>query len=217
VFGASSHANDDRLIRRYMAERGWRALSAREQRVVRHLAACPACEARYRDLVLWLDAAAFESEHQADAVFPAERLAHQRDRILRRLEAHGQRARVLPFPVPAVGSRTDSLRGRPALRWVAAAAVAGLMIGLGTGRLLDLRRLTGPAPRGAVQTMVARQADAVAPAGLQRFANPVVSDETFLSELDDAVAGPRTPELEAIGALTLPRPTGGIVPASFKN
>jgi anti-sigma factor RsiW len=197
-----------------MAERGWRALSARDERVVRHLAQCGQCKAHYRELVEMLDSAAADAASDADAVFTAERLAHQRERILRRLDAHGQRARVLSFPASTVTVRGDA-RSRPALRWVAAAAIAGLMIGLSAGRVLDQRRFFSSSPSPTRLTSV-RPATDIAGVGHQASYRPVVSDEEFLSELSDAVAGPRTPELEALDALTLPRQSGPVVPASIK-
>jgi hypothetical protein len=214
VFGASRHANADRLIRRYMAERGWRALSARDERVVRHLAQCADCEARYHDLVGLLDVAGTDATERADAAFPAERLAHQRDRILRRIDAHGQRARVLSFPAAPANLRGET-RSRPALRWVAAAALGGLMIGLSAGRVLDQRQLFDPS-RSAPRVATIRPASDASALGRQSALIRTVSDEEFLSELSDAVAGPRTPELEALDALTLPRQSGPIVPANYR-
>ncbi len=196
-----------------MAERGWRALSVRDERVVRHLAQCSACEARYRELVETLEVAAGDAVSQADAAFSAERLSHQRDRILRRIEAHGQRARVLSFPVASADQHGD-VRSRPGLRWVAAAALVGLMIGLSAGRVLDDRGgLGSSAPPRIVS--IKPTADAAFRAR-QATRGDAVSDEEFLSELSDAVAGPRTPELMALDALTLPRDAGAIIPASIK-
>jgi hypothetical protein len=217
VFGASRHANDDRLIRRYMAERGWRALASREKRVVRHLAECGACAARYQALMVSLDEAAAESARQAEAAFSPERLGHQHDRILRRIDAHGQRARVLPFPVSSASPGVAGMRSRPMLHWVAAAAVVGLMIGLGTGRMIDPRRLADSGPRPAPQVASALPAQRISPVMRPGFRDSVVSEEEFLSELDDAVAGPRTPELETIGSLTLPASSGAIVPITLRH
>jgi hypothetical protein len=214
VFAVSRHANADRLIRRYMAERGWRALSARDERVVRHLARCADCEARYAQLVEMLDLAGTDATSHADAAFPVERLAHQRERILRRIDAHGQRARVLSFPAAPSGLRAES-RSRPALRWLTAAALGGLMIGLSAGRVLEDRRLAGPSPSTTRMTAVRPASDTLA-LGRQSARRPTVSDEEFLSDLSDAVAGPRTPELEALDALTLPRQSGPIVPANYR-
>jgi hypothetical protein len=197
-----------------MAERGWRALSARDERVVRHLAQCADCEARYVQLVEMLEVAGTDATERANAAFPAERLAHQRERILRRIDAHGQRARVLSFPAAPTSLRGET-RSRPALRWLTAAALAGLMIGLSAGRVLENRRLFGPSPSATRMATIRPAADAAA-LGRQSAGSQAVSDEEFLSELSDAVAGPRTPELEALDALTLPRQSGPIVPASYK-
>ncbi len=196
-----------------MAERGWRALSTRDERVVRHLADCAGCTTRYRELVECLDAAADAVEADADAVFAPERMAHQRERILRRIDSHAQRARVLTFPASSMTMR-GTAHARPVVRWVAAAALAGLMIGIGAGRMFDGRRLFNGSQSTARLTTVRPAADS--PARGQATQRPAISDEQFLSELNDAVAGPRTPELEVLDALTLYGPGGSIVPVTFK-
>ncbi len=214
MFGASSHAKSRGLIRRYLADRGRQALSTRDERVVRHLAECDACGERYRELSDLLDQAGGVAAAEADAAFTPEKLAHQRDRILRRLEAHAHPARVLPFPAGAAAARAEG-RARPAVRWVAAAAVAGLVIGLGVGRFLDLRQ---PAGTPVKTVAAARTASAAAASGVRSVATrDVASEEQFLADLDSALAAPSTPELAALEALTLrPRelPPGA---AGFKN
>jgi len=50
VFAAKRHLDDNLLIRRYLADRGLAALEASDEAPLRHLAHCPACEARYQAL-----------------------------------------------------------------------------------------------------------------------------------------------------------------------
>jgi hypothetical protein len=132
VFRDRRHPGDDALVRRYMADRGFDALQPEDERVVRHVETCASCGVRYQAVRTHLDGAAVASLYAADAVFTEERLARQRERIMRRIDVHG--ARVLPFPAAEPEAR-GSTRSPSARRWVAAAAAAGLLVGLTAGRV----------------------------------------------------------------------------------
>lgn len=199
MFRGKRHPGDEALIRRYMADRGIEALLPEDARVVRHVASCGACGRRYAHLAADLDDAGRLSAGTADAAFTAEHLAHQRERILRRIDQHG--ARVLPFPAADLGGRGPG-QARPVLRWVAAAAAAGLVIGLSAGRLLNLRH------ESASPQVAAR--DAAPPVLVSARTTPVRPAAFTLQELDDVFVwdvesspAPRTPELRAIYTLTL--------------
>jgi len=101
-----------------------------------HVSSCAPCQARLAALGAWVDDTAAEAGAIADAVFTPDRLAEQKSEILRRLEAAGRSARVIAFPAGAPAPALQSTR--QVLRWAAAAAVAGVMVGLASGRLLDL-------------------------------------------------------------------------------
>ena len=100
-----------------------------------HVPACASCQARLEALRAWVDATAADAGALADEVFTPDRLAAQKSRILARLEAAGRSARVIAFPIggPAPVRRAT----REVLRWTAAAAVGGLMVGLVSGRFFD--------------------------------------------------------------------------------
>jgi hypothetical protein len=186
------------LIRWYLADRGLEALDARDQAVVRHVANCAACASRYERLFLDLDGAADAAVEAADAAFTPEHLMLQRERILRRIDS--QSARVLAFPAQEAPGR--SLVSVPTMwRWVAAAAAAGLFVGLAAGRWwqagVDDGQISGKEPVYAGRTIGPVDAGRARPASL------TVLDDTFLSEVDTALSAPRTPELEAIDAMTL--------------
>lgn len=199
MFRGSPHPGDDALIRRYQADRGIEALKPGDERIVRHVEMCGSCGARYETLRAGLDEIGRLSFEAADAAFTADRLVHQRERILRRIDLHG--ARVLPFPASDHATPAPVLT-RPILRWVAAAAAAGLLVGLSAGRMLHLteesatttaaRRVTPPAP-GTGRAMAVRTATLTA----QDL------DDVFLSDVELALSAPRTPELRAIDSLTL--------------
>jgi len=50
VFTGKRHLDDNALIRRYLADRGLEALESGDEALLRHLAHCPACDARYAAL-----------------------------------------------------------------------------------------------------------------------------------------------------------------------
>jgi len=107
-----------------------------------HLDLCDLCAERAIELGRWLDQVRTIGVEEADAAFPAERLAAQQAQILRRLEQGDRPARVITFPSH---QRNRQLEGnghgiRPA--WVGFAAAAGLVLGLVGGQLSA--RLTAP-------------------------------------------------------------------------
>jgi hypothetical protein len=156
-----------------------------------HVAGCERCANRHAELLCAVTDRADNSE--ADAGFDDRRLAHQRTHILRRLERNHGPARVLPFPAAARAAVGLTTLGR---RWVAAAAIGGLIVGIFTGGLLRHR---ASADREMLRPAIAearRSPAAVVPADLR-------ADELLLIELEDAViARPRAAELYAIDELT---------------
>ena len=162
-----------------------------------HLASCPACRTRFAELSGWLADVQTDAITEADELFSAERLAAQQALIFRRLEAAERPARVIAFPrfAQPLTSRTSN-----ASRWIAAAAAAGLIVGVGVGQLMDLRHPFAPQ---VVRTTT--QARATAPvAALGGDIRPPVADtrdEAFLSELDASLSR-AVPELRALDAFT---------------
>lgn len=112
-----------------------------------HVDRCVDCQARLAELRAWTRASAADAAEAADAVFTPARLAAQRSAILRRLEAAGRSARVIAFPngTPAPAA----LRTTSVVRWTAAAAAAGLLIGVASGHLLEWH------PEGAPRASIA--------------------------------------------------------------
>lgn len=196
------HLKDDALIRQYLADRGLDALDARDEPAVRHLADCQACAHRYDVLGAEMDATASLVEARADQEFSGEHLTRQRERILRKIAAQTSVGRVLAFPA-AEAHAGLGMGSRPALRWVAAAAVAGLLLGLTAGRWLWT---SGPAdgPTAPRQTPVI----GAAPDSGRTLARAIgtdvpMADDDILSQIDFALSAPRTQELQALDALTL--------------
>jgi hypothetical protein len=158
-----------------------------------HLESCAACQARYEAFTDWLADARGDAIAAADEVFPAERLAVQHSQVLRRLEALERPARVIAFPKYA--RPVAATRGPQ--RWIAAAAAAGLIVGLGAGELLDFRRSSRlrPLPTAETESVGQSARGAVQPISLN-------SDDALLYDAD---LSPRVEALQALDAIT-PRP-----------
>ena len=163
-----------------------------------HLASCVACRARFADFSTWLENIRVDAITQADENFSAERLATQQAQIFRRLEAAERPARVIAFPrfTQPLTSRTSHVS-----RWIAAAAAAGLIVGVGVGQLTDLRHSLTTPNAAAVH---ARAANAPASGGRDPRVQTVsaIRDEAFLSELDASLSRAAVPELRALDGLT---------------
>lgn len=181
-----SHLSDDRLMEVCLD----RVPDPRERQ---HLESCPECETRRAGIALLLADVTEVAAAEADAAFPAERLARQQARILHRLEHEGRPGRVIAFPA-GHGQETPALRARPGMRWVAAAAVAGLVIGLAAGHLAHDFSLTRPLPSQAsvpsteVQTL--------------RAVSTSLSEEEFLGQLELAIQGSGGAALRPLDDLT---------------
>ncbi len=195
MFSTKRHPGEDALVRWYMADRGLGALDPKDEPVVRHVSSCARCSARYASVCTDLDEAGQAASDAADRVFTPERLLAQRERIMRRLDTAG--ARVLAFPAadPAIGRHASA---RPLMRWVALAAAAGLLIGIATGRLLLPTESTPP----STTTAAARTTPTIGPQ-VRSATLTLPADDPFLSEVESALSGPRTPELEPIDVMTL--------------
>lgn len=164
--------------------------------VVRHIADCPACAARVEAAEgVWKDvreAAAAE----ADAAFTDGRLARQHASVMRRLDPSAHPARVLTFPSTV---RLVAPRHRVAVRWAAAAAVAGLLLGVSAGRVLDRWPYRAPAPASHIVTTVPGAVEQRAAAG---GTTEVVGEEAFLAAISTAPLTPSIEPLHALDAMT---------------
>jgi hypothetical protein len=186
----TAHLSDDRLVELYFTD----TPSAREQQ---HLGGCHDCDSRRCEIAHLLDETSQASAEEVDAVFPAERLAKQQLQIMERAEAAAGPARVIAFPAaqspePGVIARTRSTT----TRWVAAAAVAGLVVGVVAGRAgRDFRPAFGPGLTPAVQV---RQDGGPSIQGV----STTLSDDEFLVELESAIDGQGGGALRALDELT---------------
>lgn len=160
---------------------------------------CEICSTRHAQLLCVV--ADLDGLHSAaDTLFDDKRLAHQRAHILRRLERNHGPARVLPFPAaaPASGSGPSRVHGQ-GRRWMAAAAIGGLMVGLFTGRMLNPREGSElmTRARGAEVQGAPVQGD-IMPADLRSSG----VDDLLLGEVEAALTRRHPIELRAIDAIT---------------
>jgi hypothetical protein len=201
VSAHSAHLKDDHLFECYLAGCTGAQLDPRS---ADHLSSCTECSARYADLRVFMERLRDDADAETEAEFPAERLVVQHQQILRRIEQVNRLARVITFPGRELAS--DAHPGsRLTPRWVAAAAAAGLFIGVAVGGYLTPARLyrsaqvqaTAP-PAMAVQRQT--PSSAVLVSGTP---SPDSSDDdTFLMELELALARPHTLELQPFDAMT---------------
>ncbi len=189
------HLQEERLFDSYLAERAGAPI---DPPVAEHLADCDACGTRYAELSAFMDTLRREGETEADAIFTPERLRLQEQQIAKRIALVGRPARVLSFPGRIVRRTLDPSTPRSVPRWIAAAAAAGLFIGVAVGASLQWRsQLQGrqtflsDAGRGRGQRLT--------PVGTR---GTVASDDAFLSDLELALERPHTRELQAFDALT---------------
>ena len=174
-----SHLSDDRLIA--LCLEGGTAPDG-----------CRTCEARRSDLVALLDNISDAATQEADAAFPAERLARQQARILQRLVQDGRPGRVIAFP--GHGHDASLSHPRPAKRWIAAAAAAGLVIGLVAGHYSH-------GIEGRVDGSGVRATDASNQPALRAVATTFSEDE-FLDQLELAADSPGGGALQPLHDLT---------------
>jgi hypothetical protein len=178
------HLSDERLIDVCLVD----AVGDAERH---HLHTCPACEERRTLIARLLEDVSDAAVAETDALFPAERLAKQHARILQRLEREGRPARLITFPAAHPAERTP--RSRPAARWIAGAAAAGLIIGVLAGQLVRLLPggAGGPAPAARSSTGPALQA-----------ISTTLSEEEFLGRLEIVVEGTSGASLQPLDDLT---------------
>ena len=195
----SHHLQEERLFDSYLAERGGEPI---DPPVADHLADCAACGTRYAELTAFMDTLRLDGDAEADAIFTPERLRLQQQQIVRRIALVGRPARVLSFPGRIVRRTIDASISRTAPRWIAAAAAAGLFVGVAVGasfqwrsQLQGRRTFLGDASRARAQRI-----SAVGTRG--SGAADIASDDAFLSDLEIALERPHTRELQAFDALT---------------
>jgi hypothetical protein len=189
------HLRDDQMIAVYI---GAEPRFGRRDRTVAHLQGCAECVRRYQEFVRQMTDVRDEAMLEADAVFSPARLEMQRQQILQRLEHATHPARVIPFPAPAT-QNLALFTGSQMRRWIAAAAAAGLIIGVTFGRMAPFR----PAPATTTATQItAPRVEPPRPAA-EPSRNANLNDEEILLRPEQVQMEMQLPaSLEALGAMT---------------
>ncbi len=208
MIGRARHLREDRLYECYLSAQAGETL---DPRTAEHLADCSACQARYAELEGFLEVLRGEAEAETDELFTVEQLVHQKDQILRKVEHLHRAARVISFPGGPVPQTPDAV-GRVAPRWLAAAAAAGLLVGVAVGSMFDRDAQTvSVRTERPAATVPAPTAPRVTPQPAVLVTSPAavdpIDDDLFLSQLEMALARPRARELQPFDALT-PRVRG---------
>lgn len=182
-----------RLFRRHLepAELGLSLVDAPGGPAAAHLESCPHCRRQRDRVAARLEAARAAAQAAADAAFSPSDLERQRQTILQRIGRLGAAPRVLPFPGvgPVATHPTPPAADR---RWVLAAAAAGLILGIGLGRL----------PGTGVAVRSERAAE---PVPLVAAAEPSADpwrDEMLLSDVEEVLSREIRLEFEALDGLT---------------
>jgi hypothetical protein len=152
-------------------------------------------EGSEHDLAAALEAYRAAAHAEADALFDADALEAQRQRILQRIDVAGHPARVLRFPGSAAALRPTRPVSR---RWISVAAAAGLLVGILTGQLLhffqgDSSRRDGSLTRTPAIGLTV--APAVATSGVD-------ADDELLDAIDLAVRSTGAADLRALQDIT---------------
>lgn len=179
------HLTDDRLIDVCLD----RAPSATEQQ---HLSGCDICRERRASLARVLNDASEVASAEADTLFTEDRLSRQRAHILQRVEQESRHGQLITFPAGKATSPVR-LRIRPASRWIAAAAAAGLFIGMLAGHL---------AHDFTARRVLPARATATIPAATIQAVSQTLSEEEFLGQIEMAIEGTGGSALRPLDDLT---------------
>ena len=181
------HLSDAQLIEGTIGA----ATGAHVDHVGAHVEHCAQCRTRRDALRALLADTADAATADAEAAFPDERLTRQRQRIMERVEQLSRAGRVISFPTAFGRVSPSSAANRT--RWVAAAAAAGLVVGLLGGHLThDLRVQPGGIVAGR------------APAGGGRAAivPAVQTEDDLLGQVEVAFEASGPSALRPLDALT---------------
>ena len=192
------HLIEERLFECYLTQRAGERLDPPS---AEHLADCEPCAARYADLAAFMDGLQTEGTAEADAVFTPDRLKLQHQRIVERLLHVAHPARIIRFPgrrsVDFVRRSMTTSTSHGSSRWIAAAAAAGLFIGVAVGATYNYGAHSRPPQAFLPQAVAPLQIPAVLADNKQSAA-----DDAFLSDLEVALERPHTRELVAFDAFT---------------
>lgn len=162
-----------------------------------HLRECAECRLRFASFTSWLEELRTDAVAEANGAIRPERLTAQQAQIFRRLEAAERPGRVIAFPKHPV----ESHRPMSASRWIAGAAAASFIAGIGLGQLLSFRPMSAVPSTFPADRVVQSGGAAVVPASLSRNSLNSLNEEADLAELEEASI-PRYEALRAYDTFT---------------
>ena len=169
----------ERLVRGHLSDQEFARLWTSGERHP-HLDTCADCRTRFAAFDGWLLDVGESLRAEADDAFPAERLAVQQAQIARRLETLERPARVIAFPKAARAVISGHSHVR---RWVTVAAAAGLIAGVGLGRVVpELRTVIDNRQAAARPSPTFNVPEAVDRAKELTPAPAAANDDELLSE-----------------------------------
>jgi hypothetical protein len=193
------HPADERLIALYFGDAD---AAAEDERAVRqHVHGCETCTWRYTELTAPLERLRADAASEADELFTPARLDAQRTAIRERLELGARASRIIPFPASRP-TMDRAVIARPMFRWVAAAAAAGLLVGVSAGRFLTTTARSDTPVSSVARSAVTPAPATPRPATYQPDSGSASGDEAFLVELETAVPRQRIAALSALDDLT---------------
>lgn len=179
----------------------------RRTRALSHLEGCRACAQRYEAFVEQMAGLREDAVAEADEAFTPARLEAQRQAILYRLENASHPARVIQFPAHGT-SNLSIFTGNQVRRWIAAAAAAGLIIGITLGRISDFTATPRNTNLQPVPPKITQPTDKARPA------LEVPNEEEIFWRVEQAQGEMLVPtELEALGGMTPIREVSMSLPA----
>lgn len=165
-----------------------------------HLDRCDICAERALEMSHWLEDVKALGRTDAEAVFTPERLTAQRGQILQRLEQLDRPAKVISFPARKHRTTEISESRRVSPAWLAAAAAAGLTLGVVGVELGHTLGFGTPQPTQIVSTTTTPQPVEVTSTGTDASAiydDPYSRTELgYLSAMDEMT--PRLVDFVAI-------------------
>lgn len=177
-----------------------------DDKTLAHVSTCDLCAAELSRLATDFDRLREEAFHEADALFPEAALETQRARVLDRLAHIGHAARVLPFPMRrALAGPANPVVNR---RWVSAAAVAGLLVGIAAGQVMHVgswgepRQTASADSTAAVSDYAPSEGVAQALATVPASAPTPLAYYVGLTEVDSADQLGRAAAIRPLDALT---------------
>jgi hypothetical protein len=195
---ARHHLQEERLLECYLAERRGEPI---DPPAAEHLCDCESCASRYAEFASFMEAVRAEGVAEADELFTPERLRAQQQHIARRIEQVVHPARIISFPSRVVRRTMSGSGAFPATRWIAAAAAAGLFVGVAVGASYQYGSRAGRSE--STFTRGAGGPPSVGPIGTGgRGPGIVGAEDEMISDLELALERPHTQELVAFDAFT---------------